>query len=182
MSHFDLTIDEVTFKAACKNKTAAQKRIYEMFSSSVYTLVYRITGNQADALDISQEVFIKVLTKLNQSKSPKLLGFWIRKIAINTAITFVKKNARLVTNINFKEKTIDGNITETLSSLDFALKQLPNTSRTVLWLYEVEGLSHQDIASVFNKSISFSKTHLSRAKNLAQSLLTSKNGGYTAIN
>ena len=54
MSHFNQTIDDVTFKAACKNKTAAQKKIYELFSTPVYNLVFRITHNQADSLDLSK--------------------------------------------------------------------------------------------------------------------------------
>ncbi|HPI95676.1 MAG TPA: sigma-70 region 4 domain-containing protein [Gammaproteobacteria bacterium] len=53
--------------------------------------------------------------------------------------------------------------------------------RSVLWLYEVEGLNHQEIADLFGKSISFSKTNLSRAKQLAQMYLTQNGGGYEAV-
>jgi RNA polymerase sigma-70 factor (ECF subfamily) len=117
LSHFNLTIDEVTFKAACKNKTAAQRKIYNLYATSIYNLAYRMTKSQTDALDISQETFIKVFTKIAQNKSQELLGFWIRKITINTAFTFIKKNAQLITNINFKEKTINSNVNEIVSSL-----------------------------------------------------------------
>ncbi|MCF6288810.1 MAG: sigma-70 family RNA polymerase sigma factor [Proteobacteria bacterium] len=181
MSHFNQTIDVITFKAACRYNTAAQKHIYEVFSSAVYNLVFRITLNEADALDISQDVFIKVLTKIKQNKSPDLLGFWIRKIALNTTLTYINKHSRLITNINFQEQTIDSDINETLSSLEFALAKLPTISRSILWMYEVEGMSHQEIADIYGKSISFSKTHLSRAKNLAQSFLISQTGGYEAV-
>ncbi len=182
MSYFKQTIDELTFKAACKNKTAAQKRIYQTFSTPVYNLVFRMSNNQADALDICQDVFVKVFSKLSQNKSQELLGFWIRKISINTALTYIKKNAQLITNIDFKEKSIDTNLNETLSSLEFALGKLPALSRSVLWLYEVEGMSHQEIADLHGKTISFSKTHLSRAKQMAQKHLTTKGGGYEAVN
>ena len=93
MSHFNLQIDDFTFKAACKNKTAAQKRIYELFSTAVYNLVFRITHNKSDALDISQDVFIKVFTKIKQNKSQELLGYWIRKIAVNTTLSYLKKKS-----------------------------------------------------------------------------------------
>lgn len=181
MSHFNQTIDELTFKAACKNKTAAQKRIYQIFATPVYNLVFRMTHNQADALDICQDVFVKVFSKLSQNKSQEILGFWIRKISINTTLTYIKKNAQLITNIDFKEKSIETNINETLSSLEFALAKLPVLSRSILWLYEVEGMSHQEIADLHGKTISFSKTHLSRAKQLAQKYLTSQGGGYEAV-
>ena len=96
-------------------------------------------------------------------------------------MSFLKKNAKLITNINFKEKTITTNPVEITSSLEFALSQLPQVSRTILWLYEVEGLSHKEIAGSYGKTVSFSKTHLSRAKSLALSYLTTKGGGYEAI-
>ena len=181
MSHFNLQIDDFTFKAACKNKTAAQKRIYELYSTAVYNLVFRITHNKSDALDISQDVFIKVFTKIKQNKSQELLGYWIRKIAINVTMSFLKKNAHLITNVDFKEKVIDTDVNETMSSLEFALSKVPAVSRSILWLYEVEGLSHQEIADIHGKTVSFSKTHLSRAKQVAQKYLTKKGGGYEAV-
>ncbi|MBL4772667.1 MAG: sigma-70 family RNA polymerase sigma factor [Alcanivoracaceae bacterium] len=181
MSYFNLTIDDITFKAACKNKTSAQKRIYELFSKPVYNLVFRITHNKHDALDISQDVFVKVFTKFSQNKSQELLGYWIRKISINTTLTFIKKNSHLITNVDFKEKIIDTDINETMSSLEFALSKLPAVSRSVLWMYEVEGMSHQEIADLHGKTISYSKTHLSRAKQIAQKYLTQKGGGYEAV-
>jgi RNA polymerase sigma-70 factor (ECF subfamily) len=170
----------MTFKAACHNKAYAQKIIYQKFSTPVYNIVLRIVHNQADALDITQDVFIKVFTKIEQSKSPELLGFWIRRISINTTLTYVKKNARLITNIDFKEKVIDRDINETISSIEYALSKLPVVTRSVLWMFEVEGMSHAEIAEIHGKTISFSKTQLSRAKQIAQKYLTKKGGGYEA--
>jgi len=181
VSHFNQIIDDITFKAACKNKTAAQKRIYETYSMAVYNLVFRLIHNRTDALDISQDVFIKVFTKISQNKTQELLGFWIRRISINTTLNHIKKNARLITNIDFKEKTIDQDSNEIMSSLEFALSKLPTISRSILWMYEVEGLSHQEIADMYGKTVSFSKTHLSRAKQIAQKYLTRKEGGYEAV-
>ena len=181
MSHFSKIIDDITFRAACKNKSGAQKKIYELYSMPVYNLVYRITHNQADSLDVSQDIFVKVFTNLAQNKSQESLGFWIRRIAINTTLSFLKKNAHLITNVDFKEKIIDTDFNETMSSLEFAMSKLSAISRSVLWMYEVEGLSHQEIADFHGKTISFSKTILSRAKQKAQQVLTQEGGGYEAI-
>lgn len=180
MSHFSLTIDELTYKSACKNNTAAQKKIYELFSMPVYNLVYRMVQNRSDALDIAQDVFVKVFTKIRQNKSVESLGFWIRSICVNTTLTFIKKNSKLITNIDFKEKQIHHDIHETVSGLEYALNKIPAIPRSILWLYEVEGMNHQEIADLYGKSLSFSKTNLSRAKQLAQVYLTQKGGGYEA--
>jgi RNA polymerase sigma-70 factor (ECF subfamily) len=181
LSHFNQTIDQVTFKAACKNKTLAQKKVYEQYVQPVYNLVLRITQNSSDALDITQDVFIKVFAKIGQSKKPDLLGFWIRKIAVNTTMTYLKKNAHLITNVDFKEKSYESNSYETLTSIEFALSKLSEVSRSILWLYEVEGMTHEEIAKLHGMTVSFSKTHLSRAKKQAQIYLTQKGGGYEAI-
>ena len=181
MSHFNTTISPMIFKAACHNKAYAQEIIYQKFSTSVYNIILRITHNKTDALDLTQDVFIKVFTKIEQSKSPELLGFWIRRISINTTLSYIKKNAKLITNIDFKEKAIDKDVNETMSSLEYALSKLPAIARSILWMYEVEGMSHAEIANIHGKTISFSKTQLSRAKQMAQKYLTQKGGGYEAV-
>jgi RNA polymerase sigma-70 factor (ECF subfamily) len=181
VSVFNQTIDEITYKSACKKNSNAQKKIYELFASPVYNLIYRMVQNRHDALDVSQDVFVKVFTRINQSQSVESLGFWIRKICINTTLSFIKKNSHLITNVDFKEKQIHRDTHETMSSLEFALNKIPTIPRSVLWLYEVEGLNHQEIADLFGKSISFSKTNLSRAKQLAQMYLTQNGGGYEAV-
>jgi len=181
VSYFELTIDEITFIAAKKNKADAQRKIYDLYSRSIYNLCLRMLNNEADALDITQDVFIKVFSKIEQCKSTKIFGAWVRKITINLSLSYIKKNSKLITNINFKEKTITPNSIEVTSSLEYALSKLPIIPRTILWLYEVEGLSHQEIADNYGKTVSFSKTHLSRAKALALSYLTTKGGGYEAI-
>ena len=135
-----------------------------MYSTPVYNLIFRITHNKSDALDISQDVFVKVFTKIAQNKTHDLLGFWIRKISINTTLTFIKKNAKLITNINFKEKTIDHDVNETLSSLEYSLSKLSSLSRSVLWMYEVEGMSHQEIADFHGKTISFFKNTIIKSE------------------
>ena len=86
-------------------KSSGQKTIYQTFVQPVYNLVYRITQNQADSLDITQDTFVKVFAKIKQIKSEDMLGFWIRRVALNTALSFLKKNRHLITNIDFKEKS-----------------------------------------------------------------------------
>lgn len=178
MSHFNLKIDDLSFKSACKKKTSGQRQVYELFIQPVYNLILRMTQNQADALDISQDTFIKVFAKINQIKSQEMLGFWIRKIAINTTFSYMKKNKDIITNVDFKEKSYTSNSYENITSIEFALSKLTSDSRTVLWLYEVEGMTHEEISKQFGKSVSFSKSQLSRAKKTAQKYLTQKGAGY----
>lgn len=123
--------------------------------------------NREDAFDVMQNTFITAFQKATQWSGDVAFGFWLRKIVINQCLDLIKKNHKQLTvdsqhlayqgtGINYDEQH-DANL---------LLSQLPPLSRSILWLYEVEGLTHQEIADLYQMSISFSKSQLSRSKQL----------------
>src|SRR5579883_3413043 len=72
----------------------AQHTLYTKYAETMMGVCYRYTKSVADAEDILQEGFIKVFTKLHQYKSIGGLGAWIRRIMVNTAITYINKHNR----------------------------------------------------------------------------------------
>jgi RNA polymerase sigma-70 factor (ECF subfamily) len=101
------------------------------------------------------------------------LGAWLRQIAVSKCLMFLRSpwhRARLHLEIGG-----DAEIAHGLSALiapapgpecldiERALASLSPTARAVVWLYEVEGYSHEEIAKSFGRSISFSKSQLARA-------------------
>ena len=98
-------------------------------------------------------------------------GFWLRKIAINQSLQQIKKNHRhqdvqISDEVSMDAAAEDEGDLFAAHDLNVLLSQLPPLSRSVLWLYEVEGLSHQEIADWYQMSVSFSKSQLSRSKKL----------------
>ena len=79
-------------KDCIKQKRPAQKQLYELFAPSMLGVCYRYTKNLDDAEDVLQEGFIKVYTHLAQFKHDGELGGWIRRIMVNTALTYLKKS------------------------------------------------------------------------------------------
>ena len=97
-------------------------------------------------------------------------GFWLRKIAVNQSLQLIKKNHKhrehQISGEGLPEEVavdVDLNVAHDLNVL---LQKLPPLSRSVLWLYEVEGFSHKEIADWYQMSVSFSKSQLSRSKKL----------------
>ncbi len=172
MSYFNQTIDDVTKHHVVKGKQRACRKVYDAFSTPVFNLSFKMLQNREDAFDVMQNTFIIAFQKVTQWSGDVAFGFWLRKIAINQCLDQIKKNHKQLTvesqhlsqqadRINY-DKQYDAN---------YLLSQLPPLSRSILWLYEVEGLTHQEIADTYQMSISFSKSQLSRSKQLLHKML-----------
>jgi len=147
----------------------ALEQIYKLYAGACYSLAYRICGKQSLAQDVVQEVFIKVINKIDEYRNDGSFSGWIRRIVANESINRVKSEKRLHLVDNDETENIPSQDLfgfEWLSAckdLDVLLTTLTTTSRAVLWLHEVEGYNHKEIAQFYDKSESFSKTTLSRA-------------------
>jgi len=77
-----------------KGEPAAQKELYDHFAGPMLGVCYRYTKSMTDAEDILQDGFIKIFKNLDQYKFEGELGAWIRRIMVNTAINYLKRNTR----------------------------------------------------------------------------------------
>lgn len=120
-----------------------------------------------DAQDILQDSFIIAFQRIKQWSQTGNFGFWLRKIVINQSLDCIKRRQREI-----RLKTEQANSIQTQQhpnhqaqhDVNILLAQLPPLSRSVLWLYEVEGMTHQEIADLHQMSVSFSKSQLQRSK------------------
>src|SRR4051812_4413911 len=88
-------------KDCIKGKRPAQQELYRLYASQMLGVCYRYTKNLDDAEDVLQEGFIKVYTNLSQFKNKGDLGGWIRRIMVNTALTYLKKHTRYRNQMEF---------------------------------------------------------------------------------
>ena len=136
----------------------------------MYHTVIRFVSNKEDAEDITQDTFIKVFAKIHTYNGKSTIGAWMKKIAINTALQFLRKykNMRftsLENDIGLLEepselKTFDINV----KLIHEAIKKLPAGCRSILNLYLMEGYKHKEIAQILDISESTSKTQYRRAR------------------
>src|SRR5215208_209582 len=89
-----------------KLKPDAQKQLYEHFAPAMLGVCFRYTKSIDDAEDVLQEGFVKVFRYLHQYKYEGELGAWVRKIMVNTALNYLKKNRKYQYDLSFNEMTL----------------------------------------------------------------------------
>ena len=146
----------------------------------------RYTGDDAIAEDLVQETFITAIDKLPTFKGLGSLDGWIRKIAVNKALLYLRDKKMSVpietaqylseqeTEIELpmeNRRLVIERVSFTTDELLMVIDALPVHHRAVFNLYVLDGYSHQQIARLMNISTGTSKSHLSRARKKAQELL-----------
>ena len=177
----DISIDEAIVRRAARGDARAHEIIYRAYATAVYTLCLRFTKVPAHAEDLTQETFIEILRSIATFRGEAALGSWIRRIAVTKALMFLRSawtaRSQALAD-NWDDVTPGDNLSHGISrhpddamDLDAALASLPDVTRTVVWLHDVEGFTHKEIASFMGKTESFSKSQLSRAYQRLKPLL-----------
>lgn len=160
-----LTDAEVVLAQARAGDMAALERVYRAYEAPVYNLARRICRTVEDAEDVLQETFFEVCRSIGQYRGDGSLWGWVRTIAASKALMRLRRNKYRDTDEldeEFHRPTSrqDGGLR---MDLEAALERLPETSRAVVWLHDVEGYTHEEIAGMMGKTVSFSKSQLARA-------------------
>jgi RNA polymerase sigma-70 factor (ECF subfamily) len=174
MSKFsDIQIDPAIVSRAARGDAKAHEILYRAFSAPVYSVCLRFTRVPAQAEDLTQETFIEVIRSIRQYRGDAPVGMWIRRVAVSKALMFLRSawHARGQSlDDDWEEMTFEARPSAQGSQrqdqaldLDAALAGLPPVSRAVVWLHDVEGYTHKEIAELMGKTESFSKSQLSRA-------------------
>jgi RNA polymerase sigma factor (sigma-70 family) len=122
--------------------------------------------------------FIKVFEKLDMYNHKGSLEGWIRKIIVNTALDNIRKNKKLMNNVeidkvDYQLHNNNENAIDILSAQDLlmVIQDMPTGFRTVFNMYVIEGYSHKEIGEELNISINTSKSQFSRARAYLQKIL-----------
>lgn len=166
-------MDEQQLVQNClKGKPGAQKQLYELFAKNMLGICYRYTKSIPDAEDVLQEGFVKVFRNMHQYKSQGELGAWIRRIMVNSALNFLKRNRKYQDQLFFTEEYLhpvaDNNPAVLLQAKELAdlIRQLPDGYQLIFNLHAVEGYTHVEISSMLGISDSTSRSQYARARAL----------------
>ncbi len=180
MSKFtEIDIDSGVIRRAARGDAHAHAILYRAFSSPVYSICLRFTRVPAQAEDLLQETFMEVIRSLPSFRGEAPVGSWIRRIAVTKALMFLRSawHSRGQSLDDDWEEVTPGRAGGVPAEpgdaldLDAALASLPAVGRTVVWLHDVEGFTHKEIADFMGKTESFSKSQLSRAYQRLRPLL-----------
>lgn len=167
----DLT-ETALVRRARAGEMDAMRRLYEMHASRVYTVIRRLAGNDDLAADLAQDAWTMAFQKIRGFRGDSAFGTWVHRIAVNTALTWLRQAARR----RDLERGFDGQ--STLGNPDRwpasgvadrvtvqrALDMLPDGYRSVLWLHDVEGYTHEEIGARLGIAVGTSKSQLSKAR------------------
>lgn len=150
---------------------AAQAAIYTVLGPSVFALIRRLVGNRALAEDLFQDSMMTLFQRLPDFRGEAPLGAWMRQIAVTRCLMYLRSpwhRGRLRVGPEDGSQLPNWSVATPATSaealdVERALASLTPVARAVVWLFEIEGYSHEEIARHFGRSISFSKSQLARA-------------------
>jgi RNA polymerase sigma factor (sigma-70 family) len=153
----------------------AHEVLYRSYGRPAYTVAMRILADPVLAEEVLQETCIEVMRHIGSFREDGAFAGWVKRIATNKALAQLRsawhrKSERLPgaeddDRPGREPVAADDTAARLLDqdSLERALAALSPTARAVVWLYDVEGYSHQEIAALMGRTVSFSKSRLSRA-------------------
>jgi RNA polymerase sigma factor (sigma-70 family) len=157
-------------KACLKGKREAQYELYNLYAPTMLGVCYRYTKSLEDAEDVLQDGFIKVFTKLHQYKQEGDLGAWIRRIMVNSALTYLQKHNRYKKDLQLEDITLhpvsDDNPSINLNTkaiIDI-IRELPSGYQTIFNLVAIEGYNHIEVSELLNINVNTVRSQYSRAR------------------
>lgn len=174
-----MTDQERILDACKKGDKQAQFELYNLLAPVLLGICLRYMQNRDEAEDVMQDAFVKIFTNLEAFKQEGSFEGWARRIAVNTALTALKKknrirferNLEIVETIEFEK---DAQELMSLPEIMSCMGALPEGYRTILNLFLVEEFSHREIADKLNISESTSRSQMARARQALMKLLKEK--------
>lgn len=169
---------------------AAFDVLIRKYRERLYGIVYNLTSNREDAADLTQDAFIKAFQSIQRFGGNSSFFTWLYRIAVNSAVSHLRKSRlrsffsleKIDTDEPVAREIIDAltdkgggereaYVRELQEKLNGAMLKLSIKHRTVVTLFEIDGLSHQEIADIMDCSVGTVRSRLHYAKQLLQSEL-----------
>ena len=154
--------------------------LFKLHGRRVYAVCFRMTGNSADAEDLTQEVFVQVFRALDSFRGEASFTTWLHRLTVNQVLMhFRKKRSRrehLTEDGQLPEQSVGRSLRKSSTvldrlALDEAILKLSPGYRAVFILHDIEGLNHLEIANVLGSSVGTTKSQLHKARMKLRKLL-----------
>lgn len=162
-------IDSALVEKCLKEDKEAFAGLVDRYKEPVYNLVYRMVGNQQDALDLSQDTFFRAFSGLRTFKQDKKFSAWLFKIAVNVCLNFLRRKKKIQI-FPLDVERIPGNAYEenldVKHAIQSALLSIPGRYKAPLVLKYVHGLTYEEIGEATGLPVGTVKMQVHRGKNL----------------
>ncbi len=154
----------------------------ERYSTGLYHLALQLMGNEAEAEDVVQEAFLSAFKAIDTFEGRSSLGTWLFRITYNAAMMRLRRTQPDTISVDEADRADEGlpipqqlfdwcclpeqdfETAETRAQVERAIRDLPETLKSVFVLRELEGLSTEETAQALGVSIEVVKTRLHRAR------------------
>lgn len=162
--------DQDLVERAQQGDTRAFDALILKYGDKLYGLVYNMTSHKEDTHDLLQEIFARAYQSLPSFRGNSSFYTWIYQIAVNLTLNFLKKRKRrtgmslndLDSSVQQDPGLIDStheanpekqtNLNELQIKLNEAMQKLSEAHRMVVTMFDIQGMSHADIAKVLKTS------------------------------
>jgi len=168
-------------RAAAAHDMRALGELYERHKHRTYAVCTRMTGNTADADDLTQEVFLSLVHKIGSYRGESQFTTWLHRLTVNCVLMYFRRPSRRESNFADLEMVFPieprlatsphpARMTDGIAFRS-AISQLPRGCRTVFVLFEIAGYEHEEIAKLLGCTSGTSKSQLHRARRKLRTLL-----------
>jgi RNA polymerase sigma-70 factor (ECF subfamily) len=153
-----------------RGDTLAERKLYDAHVDRIYRLAWRMSGDETLARDFTQDTFIRAFDKLADFRGDSSLSTWLHSIATSVILNGLKKVKRIhgreIAGDELPEVMIPAREAEPDLKLRLrrAIEGLPDGYRTVFVMHDVEGYTHEEIATALGIQPGTSKAQLFRAR------------------
>ena len=172
--------DATLIQRAQANDRAAFNEIVLRYKSKIYNYIHRMVQSASDAEDLTQETFVRAYLSIHSFQSKASLNTWLFRIATNLCIDFSRKHKTRINPLSLSSEE-EGEGTQEIpdsgfdpqrillnkelgKQLEEALCRLPEKLRTALLLYDLEGLSYDEIAQIVGTPLGTVKSRIYHAR------------------
>jgi RNA polymerase sigma-70 factor (ECF subfamily) len=162
---------------AQRGDEAAFAALFDMYKRRVYSLCLRMTGDTAEAEDLTQEAFLQLFRKISTFRGESAFSTWLHRLVVNVVLMHLRKKGLQQVSLDEPDTSGDEPVKREygeddrrlLRSIDRitlsrAIERLPPGYRAVFVLHDVEGYEHNEIAQMMNCSVGNSKSQLHKAR------------------
>jgi RNA polymerase sigma-70 factor (ECF subfamily) len=161
----------------------AFERLFDHYHRGIYNVIFQMLRSEADAADLTQDVFVRAWKSLPRLEAPEAFSSWLYRIATNLSRNWIRDNTRVRTESldqpfggdeeegggrEIADVTGDpAGVTQTRAvqeTVQRAILGLSPDHRTVVTLHHIEGMAVEEIAQIMKCSVGTVKSRLSRAR------------------
>jgi RNA polymerase sigma-70 factor (ECF subfamily) len=191
--------EQFLIQRASRGDASAFETLVTTYEKGVYNLAFRLVGDREDAMDITQDVFLKAYQALPRFRGDSRFSTWIYRVCVNASLDHLRKKQKqpsysLDEPLAIKESSVTREVADESENVEDsveikflstdilrALRDLDPAHRAIILLCDVQGYSYQEIADILGLSMGTVKSRLHRARNMVRRVLPAEHFATSSV-